>query len=97
MIKAADGIGVAWLTDLCNSIVKEGGIPEDWKNSLLVPVYKGKGDPLECGSYRGIKLLEQAMKVAERLFETRIRRQVKVNDMQFLVLCQGREQQMQSL
>ena len=83
MIKAADGIGVAWLTDLCNSIVKEGRIPEDWKNSLLVPVYKGKGDPLECGSYRGIKLLEQAMKVIERVFETRIRKQVKVNDMQF--------------
>ena len=69
----ADGIGVAWLTDLCNSIVKEGRNPEDWKNSLLVPVYKGKGDPLECGSYFGIKLLEQAMKIIERVFETRIR------------------------
>ena len=28
-------------------------------------VYKGKGDALECGSYRGIKLVEHAMKVLE--------------------------------
>ena len=30
-----------------------------------MPVYKGKGDPLVCGSYRAIKLLEQPMKVLE--------------------------------
>ena len=29
----------------------------------MVNVYKGKGDALTCGSYRGIKLLEHAMKV----------------------------------
>ena len=38
---------------------------------------------MECGSYRGIKLLEQAMKVVERIFEQRIRQQIKVDDMQF--------------
>ena len=25
-------------------------IPEDWKSSVVLPVYKGKGDPMECGS-----------------------------------------------
>jgi len=34
-------------------------------SSLLVPVYKGNGDPVVCGSYRGIKLLEHAMKVVK--------------------------------
>ena len=34
--------------------------------SELVPIYKGKGDVLECSSSRGIKLLEHGMKVAER-------------------------------
>ena len=29
-----------------------------------------------CGSYRGIKLLEHAMKVVERIFEHRIRQQI---------------------
>ena len=38
---------------------------------------------MECGSYRGIKLLEHAMKVAERIFEHRIRQQIEIDDMQF--------------
>ena len=69
--------------DLCNGIVKEGSIPEDWKSSVVLPIYKGKGDPMECGSYRGIKLLEHAMKVVERIFEHRIRQQIVIDDMQF--------------
>ena len=57
-------------SDLCNGIVKEGSIPDDWKSSVVLPIYKGKGDPMECGSYRGIKLLEHAMKVVERILST---------------------------
>jgi len=62
--------------------VKEGCIPEDWKSSVVLPVYKGKGDPMECRSYREIKLLEHAMKVVERIFEHRIRQQIEIDDMQ---------------
>ena len=62
MMKAAGGFGSRWMTDLINNIVKEGCIPDDWRKSILVPVYKGKGDSLVCGSYRAIKLLEQPMK-----------------------------------
>ena len=52
---------------MCNAEVKDGKIPEDWSRSWMVNVYKGKGDALACGSYRGIKLLEHAMKVLERV------------------------------
>ena len=83
MIRAAEELGVEWMTDLCNTIIVEERIPEDWKRSILIPVYKGKGDPMECGSYRAIKLLEHAMKVVERVLERRIRKIVKVDDMQF--------------
>ena len=38
---------------------------------------------MECGSYRGIKLLEYGTKVVERIFEHRIRQQIYVGDMQF--------------
>ena len=63
--------------------MKEGSILEDWKSSVVLPIYKGKGDPMECGSYRGIKLLERAMKVVERIFEHRILQQIEIDDMQF--------------
>jgi len=38
---------------------------------------------MECGSYRGIKLLEHAMKVVKRIFQDRIRQQIDIDDMQF--------------
>ena len=83
MIQAAEDIGTQWILDLRNGIVKEGCIPEDWKSSVVLPIHKGKGDPMECGSYRGIKLLEHAIKVVERIFECRIRQQVETDDPQF--------------
>ena len=83
MIKAAGASGTAWVTDLCNAVVKEGKIPDDWSKSWMMNVYKGKGDALECGSYRGIKLLEHVMKILERVIDSRVRRIVKVDDMQF--------------
>ena len=58
-------------------------MPEDWKVSTLVPIYKGKGSMLECGSYRGVKLLEQGMKVVERVLERRIREIVHIDKRQF--------------
>ena len=49
----------------------------------MVNVYKGKGDALTCGSYRGIKLLEHAMKVLERVIKGRVRKIVKIDSMLF--------------
>ena len=39
---------------------------------MIVPVFKGKGDVISCGSYRGVKLLEHAMKIVEMVLERRI-------------------------
>jgi len=33
MIQTTGDIGTEWILDLCNRIVKEGCIPEDWKSS----------------------------------------------------------------
>src|SRR5207244_8884791 len=55
----------------------------DWCKSWMISIYKGKGDAMECGSYRGIKLLEHAMKVFERVTEARVRDRVKIDNMQF--------------
>jgi len=50
---------------------------------VILPISIGKGDPMECGFYGGIKLLDHAMKVVERIFEHRIRQQIELDDMQF--------------
>jgi len=72
MIQAIGDVRIQRLTDLCDDIVKEVCIPEDWKSSVVLPIYKGKGDPMECGSYRGIKLLQHAMKVVKKSLNIKI-------------------------
>ena len=86
IIKAAGEKAVDWLTSICNRIVKEEAIAESWQMSELVPIYKGKGDVLECSSSRGIKLLEHGMKVAERVLERRLRQAVEIDKMQYMVM-----------
>ena len=49
----------------------------------MVNVYNGKSDPLTYGSYRGMELLEHAMKVLERVIKRRLRKIVKIDSMQF--------------
>ena len=51
--------------------------------SVVVPIFKGKRDVMDFGAYRGVKLLEHAMKIVERVLEKRIRELLKIDDMQF--------------
>ena len=76
MIKATGEIGTQWILDLCNGIVKEGSIPEDWKSSVVLPIYKGKGDPMDQRD----QIVGTCMKVVERIFEHRIRQQIVIDD-----------------
>ena len=62
MLKDAGETGTLWMTDVCNAVVKDGKIPEDWSRSWMANVYKGKGDAVTCGSYRGIMCNEGAGK-----------------------------------
>ena len=69
--------------ELCQRVLDGTGMPEEWKTSVVVPIFKGKGDVMSRGAYRGVKLLEQAMKIAERVLEKRIRCSVNTNKIQF--------------
>ena len=46
-------------------------------------LYKGNGDALDRGNYRGLKLTEQAMKILERIVDGLIRQVVSIEDSQF--------------
>ena len=58
-------------------------MPDEWRRSVLVPLYKGKGNIKECGNYRGFKLMRHTMKLWERIIEARIRKEVTIAEQQF--------------
>ena len=49
------------LTNIFKDILFKYELPEEQMSSLLVPIFKGKGDHLNSNSYRGMKLLEHAV------------------------------------
>ena len=71
------------ITHLINCIIAEKKIPDDWCLSYIINCYKGKGDALLRGNYRGLTVLNQVMKVMEHILATIIRTQVYINAMQF--------------
>ena len=83
MIVASGKIGVKVMMELCQRVLDGIGMPDEWKTSVIVPIFKGKSDVMSCGSYRGVKLLEHAMKIVGRVLERRIRALVNLNEMQF--------------
>ncbi|GJX51260.1 retrovirus-related pol polyprotein LINE-1 [Tanacetum coccineum] len=75
--------GVKWLTDLFNKIFSSAKMPDEWRLSEVIPIYKNKGDAQACSNYRGIKLLSHTMKLWERVIERRLRRETGVSETQF--------------
>ena len=82
MLKPVGEAGAEEMRDLVENIISEGCIPTDWQESFIVNLYKGKGDVLNRGNYRGLKLIEQVMKVLERVVEGLIRQRVEIHEMQ---------------
>jgi hypothetical protein len=85
-IEAWRGLGdvaIVWLTKLFNLIFRSNKMPEEWRRSILVPIFKNKGDVQSCTNYRGIKLMSHTMKLWERVIEHRLRRLTSVTKNQF--------------
>ena len=83
MIRVAGDMGASMIRDLAVAIICDGKVPSDWEQSFIVCFYKGKGDALERGNYRGLKLTEQVMKILERIVDGLIRQLVSIDDSQF--------------
>ena len=76
-----EGIDILW--DLMQKIYSQEKMPEEWRGSIIIPIYKGKGDIQECGNYRGIKLISHTMKIWEKIIERRLREETIIGDEQF--------------
>ncbi|GJR28853.1 retrovirus-related pol polyprotein LINE-1 [Tanacetum coccineum] len=65
------------------AIFTSAKMPEEWRLSEVIPIFKNKGDAQVCSNYRGIKLLGHTMKLWERVIERRLRRETSVSENQF--------------
>ena len=83
MLNASGDTGLILFTELLNNIIKEEKVPGDWEKSIIINLFKGKGDAVERGNFRGLKLLEHLMKVFEKVIESHIRDVINIDDMQF--------------
>jgi hypothetical protein len=46
-------------------------LPQQWKESIIVPIYK-KGDKTDCNNYRGISLLSTVYKILSNILLVRL-------------------------
>ena len=76
-------LAIDFLTRLFNKIFKDERMPDEWRRSVLVPIFKNIGDVQSCSNYRGIKLISYTMKLWKRVVEARLRREVKISEQQY--------------
>jgi hypothetical protein len=56
LIQAGGEMLLSAIDKLVNSIWNKKELPDQWKESIIVPIHK-KGDKADCNNYRGISLL----------------------------------------
>jgi hypothetical protein len=71
LIKAGGETLYSEVHRLICSIWKKEELPQQWKESIIVPIYK-KVDKTECNNYRGISLLSTAYKILSNILLTRL-------------------------
>jgi hypothetical protein len=56
---------------LINSVWNKEELPNQWKESIIIPVHK-KGDKTDCSNYRGISLLSTSYKILSNILLPRL-------------------------
>ena len=52
--------------------LESGVVPGDWKAACIIPVYKGKGDRINCANYNGRGMLSLPRKIYGRVLISRV-------------------------
>jgi len=71
LIKAAGRTICFEIRKLITSICKKDKLPEEWKESIIVPIHT-KGDKTDCNNYRGISLLTNTYKILSNIMLSRL-------------------------
>ena len=73
MIKVGSERVVDWIWRLCSMAFESSVAPEDLRSAVIVLLYKGKGERIECKNYRGISLLRADGKIYAGILVDRVR------------------------
>ena len=76
-------MGIKFLIRLFNRLLMGERMPEEWRRSVLIPIYKNKENAQCCGKYRGIKLMSHTMKIWERIIAATLRDSVEISKQQY--------------
>jgi hypothetical protein len=71
LIKAGGRIIRCVIYKLIVAILNKEKLPEEWKESIIVPIHK-KGDKTDCNNYRGISLLPTTYKILSNILLSRL-------------------------
>ena len=63
--------GFKGLTEYFHSYKYKEELPEEWKESIIVPTHK-KGNKTDCNNYRGISLLPATYKILSKILLSRL-------------------------
>lgn len=66
--------GAEFLARLFHTVLENERMHEEWRDSVLVPIFKNKVDIQSCSNIRGIKLMSHTMKVWKSVVEARLRK-----------------------
>ena len=71
--KCLGEIALEFLTKLYNRTMESERMPEEWRDSVPIPIFKNKGDIQSCSNYR-------ARHTMKRIVERRLRSELTFSD-----------------
>ena len=81
--KCLGEIALKFLTKLYNITTESERMPEEWRDSVLIPIFKNKGDVQSCSNYRGIQLISLTMTLWKRVVERRLISELTFSEQQY--------------
>jgi len=75
--------GLKWLAKIFNIIFRTAKMSREWRFSIVISLYKNKGDVLDCNNYMGIKLLSHTTKLWESVIVKRLQKDILITENQF--------------
>jgi hypothetical protein len=71
LIQARGEILLSAIHKLINSVWNKEELPDQWKESIIVPIHK-KGDKTDCNNYPGISMLSTPYKILSNILLSRL-------------------------